>query len=330
MDDMGFFHKIDALHLKVFGECFKGLHFSSWGSSGGDFHYRLPTDNSQFAKSDYFYNGHLEFVHWTSIPNLLSILCGTAFRMYNLDSCDDAEEYGYAGKVLGLSSERIILAKRFFFTLSFCPISELGNKYVWKEYGGGYTKAAIVFSIENDPITWDNFHMADVRYGGVEAFQTYGDRVKMIERENGVTVWCDLSPLIGFHKGAKWADEKEVRISTYYPYQGYDEYLKYAKSDYRLAKDRNRVTNYIELPLWVDNDSGWVQNRGRPELDRTQHLRDGFFREHPKIKIKRILVGAKSGLSFQEYGQLEQTIFQTCRDRLGFDVEVDLNMYSGE
>lgn len=39
------------------------------------------------------------------------------------------------------------------------------------------------------------------------------------------------------------------------------------------------------------------------------------------------MVGNNSGLDLFEYGKLEQTIFQTCRDRLGYDVEVDLNMY---
>jgi hypothetical protein len=186
-----------------------------------------------------------------------------------------------------------------------------------------------VFSIENDPMTWYNFHIAGVKYGEVDAFQHYGARVKAIERENDVTAWCDLSPLIGFHKEPKWANEKEVRISTYFPYDNFDAYLKYAKADYRLAAGRNRVTNYIELPLWVDNDSSWVQDLRRPELDRRQRLPDGFFKEHPNIKVKRILVGARSGLSLQEYAKLEQTLFQTCSDRLGYDVEVDLNMYGG-
>jgi hypothetical protein len=50
--------------------------------------------------------------------------------MYNLDSSDDEEEYGYAGKVLGLSGAQIAHAKSYFFALSFCPISELYNKHV--------------------------------------------------------------------------------------------------------------------------------------------------------------------------------------------------------
>jgi hypothetical protein len=322
-----FFHKIDTAHLAVFRDCFKGLGFDGWGNSGPNFHSRLYTANSQFAESDYFYKGPKEFVHWTSIQGLFSILCGVSFRMYNLDSSDDEEEYEYAGKVLGLSPERIAFAKQFFFTLSFCPISELDNKHIWKVYGGEYSKAAIVFTIENDPMTWDNFHMAEVKYEDVEAFKNYGERVKEIERSNGISLWCDLSPLIGFHKGPSWSHEKEVRISTYYPYQSYDEYLKYAKTDYRLKAGRNRITNYIELPLWVDNESGWLNNYDKPELDRRQLLPMGFFKEHPQIKIKRIVVGNKSGLNWEEYGKLEHTIFQTCRDRMGYDVEVDLNMY---
>jgi hypothetical protein len=325
-----FCHRIDKLHLQTFTECFPGLKFDGWGNSGPAFHGYMFKENSHFAQSDYFYTGPLEFVHLTSIHNLFSILNSTSFRMYNLDSSDDEEEYSYAGKVLGLSPERIAIAKQYFFALSFCPIAELENRHVWEVYGGNYSKVAIVFSIENDPMTWYNYHMADVKYAVVDAFENYSGRVKEIEQNNGVTVWCDISPLIGYHKGAQWANEKEVRISTYYPYKGYEEYLKYAKSDYRLKHGRNRVTNYIDLPLWVDNDSGWIQSPGKPELDRRQHLPDGFFRTHPQIRIRRILVGANSGLSIWEYGKLQQTVVQTCRDRLGYDVEVDLNMYNGK
>jgi len=321
-----FCQKIDGLHHDGFQECFKGLRLTGFGSTGPEFHAHLLKENSEFAKSDYFYTGPMEFVHWTSIPNLFSILNGPSFRMYNLDSSDDEEEYGFAGKVLGLSPERIAIAKQYFFNLSFCPIAELDNRHVWEVYGEAYSRAAIVFTIDNDPMTWYNYHMAQVKYAGVEAFEKYREKVKEIEKANGIEMWCDLSPLIGFHKEARWADEKEVRISTYYPYQGYDAYLKFAKSDYRLKKGRNRVTNYIELPLWVKNECGWIQN-SNPDLDRTQRLPEGYFEKHPKIRIKRVLVGAKSGLGMWEYDKLRHTIFQTCRDRLGYDVEVDLNMY---
>lgn len=323
------FHRIDALHSEAFRSCFKGLRFHGWGQTGPDFHAYLHKENRYFADSDYYYRGEREFFHLTSIGNLFSIMNERAFRMYNLDSSDDEEEYGYAGKVLGLSPWQIDHAKRFFFTMSFCPIGDLENRHVWETYGGNFSRAAIIFSVEDDPMAWDNFHMAEVKYASIEPFKEYGERVKGIERGwEGITVRCDLSQLTGFHKAEQWAGEKEVRISTYYPYDNLEAYWKYAKADYRLKEGRNRVTYYIDLPIPVDNESHYIKSFGKPELDRTQILPPGYFDTRPRIKIKKILIGANSGHTIQEYDKLRDVLIETARNRLGYDVEIDYNMFS--
>lgn len=325
--DLEFGHKIDGLHSAAFRECFPGLRFHGQGQTGAEFHAYLHSENRNFSNSDYYYQGDLEFFHLTRIDSLFSILNARAFRLYNLHSSNDEEEYGYAGKVLGLTPGRIEMAKRYFFTLSCCPLNELYNKHIWEKYGGGFSRAALFFSIENKPQDWDNFHIAQVKYAAAEPFKTYGERVREIETKYGVTIDCDLSQLIGFHKGGGWSEEKEVRISTYFPYRDLEQYWKYASLDYRQELGRNRSTYYIELPIWIDNDSTWLKSPGRPDLDRTRILPAGYYDTRPKIKLKKILIGINSGLSMQEYDRLCSDLVDVTRYKLGYEVEVDLNMF---
>ena len=223
------FRKIDLLHNEALFESFAGV-FNGWGQSGPDFYAHMHNENRYFEKSDYYYTGSLEFFHLTSIDNLWSILNSRSFRLYNLHSSKDPDEYAHAAKVLQLSDFDINIKKKFSYTFSFCPISEMENKSVWEIYGDRFKGVAIVFSIENNPISWKNFHMAEVKYGDPVNFHSYRKRVKEIELEyRGINLSCDLSRLICFHKTAKWKGEREVRIATYNPFQQLEEYWKYSK-----------------------------------------------------------------------------------------------------
>jgi hypothetical protein len=145
--DLEFDHKIDGLHSAAFRECFPGLRFHGQGQTGAQFYAYLHSENRYFVNSDYYYRGDLEFFHLTRIDSLFAILNARAFRLYNLHSSNDEEEYGYAGNVLGLTPGRIEMAKRYFFTLSCCPLNELYNKHIWEKYGGNFSRAALFFSI---------------------------------------------------------------------------------------------------------------------------------------------------------------------------------------
>lgn len=238
----------------------------------------MHKENRHFIHSDYYYKGSLEFFHLTSINNLWSILNSRAFRLYNLNSSKDYEEYSHAAKILNLSQDRIEHGKKYSYTFSFCPLTELQNKTVWQQYGNSFKGAAIVFSIENDPAEWVNFHLSDIKYDQPKSFVSYQQRVKEIENQyKGIHLDCDLSQFICFHKTAKWKGEKEVRIATYFPYTKIEEYWKYSKSEFRIEEGRNRITNYIEIPLWVDNSSDLIKSYISPELDRTQNLPTNYF-----------------------------------------------------
>lgn len=301
---------------------------NGWGQSGPNFHAYMHKENRYFLNSDYYYKKSLEFFHLTSINNLWSILNSRAFRLYNLHSSQDVEEYAYAAKILALSDRQIDIGKKYSYTLSLCPAIELENKIIWEKYGNNFEGAAIIFTIENDPINWVNFHISEVKYDEPDSFYSYKKRVEKIESEyEGINLTCDLSQLICFHKTAKWQGEKEVRIATYNPYNGPEEYWKYSKSEFRLEKGRNRITNYIEMPLWVDNDSSLIKSYGTPELDRTQNLPKDYFNIRPKIKIKNILIGINSGIQIEEFREFRAMLIETIRFNYGYDIDIDYNFF---
>jgi hypothetical protein len=191
------FQRIDQLHLKAFRDAFPGIPIRNWSQSGGDFELHVPNENQEFYESEYFYKGDMQFFHLTPIKNLFSVLNDRSFRLYDLHSSADPQEYSYAARILGLSEAHIDNRKRFYYTFSFCPIAELRNKHIWKAYGDTAGSAAIVFEVVNDPKCWKSYHISEIKYGSPGSFESYKRRARDIEAEyRGISLHCDLSRLI--------------------------------------------------------------------------------------------------------------------------------------
>lgn len=324
---MEVFHKIDKEFDEIIHNSFQGLFLDGHGNGGPNFHATITDHNKLFENTEYFYNGALEFVHLTSIPNLFSILNSRAFRLYNNHSSADPLEYNYAADLLKLSPNEIEHCKEYLYTFSFCPLSELNNQKVWSVYGKDFTGAGITFKIINDPKEWENFHMAKVIYDDHRKFQTYFDNIKALESKYQITAKCDLSKLIGFHKTPKWSDEKEVRITTYFPYQHMDEYFKYSKTEFRIEPNRNRITHYIELPIWVDNNSYLIKGF-KKDLDRTQDIPVEYFANRPKIQITGIILGKNCGLEPDNMGRYTYALRNIVSNNYGYEISVVDDLFS--
>ncbi|MBI5856666.1 MAG: DUF2971 domain-containing protein [Sphingobacteriales bacterium] len=322
-NDLQIFQKVDELRNDALQKSFNGISINGCGQSGPDFYAYIPESNDKFINSDYYYKGDLHFFHLTSIANLWSILNSRSFRLYNLHSSKDENEYKNAAHVLGLADEIINYRKQFIYTLSFCSVSSLETKEVWEKYGNNFKGAAIVFEIINDPLKWQNFHMAEVKYDQLDGFVNYKKQLEEIKSQfYWVNERTDLSKLICFHKTSKWQGENEVRIATYFPYKRTEEYWKYSKTEFRLEGGRNRITNYIELPIWVDNESHLIKSYATPELDRIQNLPQDYFVSRPQIKLKQILIGVESGISPQEFDKYRLALLDTVRFNLGYEVDI--------
>ena len=91
---------------------------------------------------------------------------------------------------------------------------------------------------------------------------------------------------------------------------------------------RNRITNYIEMPLWVDNDSYLIKSHGTPELDRTQNLPMDYFNTKPKLKIKNIVIGSNSGIQIDEFKEFREMLNDTIRFNYGYEIDIDFNFFN--
>lgn len=302
----------------------------SSGSSGLHFTAQFSNQNLYFQNTEYSYKDDLEFFHLTNYRNLFSILNSRSIRLYNLHNANDDKEYEYSANLIGMSPEEKERRKNNIYTFSFCPNSELENKCVWEEYGENFEGVAIVFKIDNDPKDWNNYHLAEVKYNLSSDIKEYAEKLKELKlKYPNASFDLGLEKLMSFYKESKWKGEKEVRILTYKPHRYIEEWLKFCKRDLKIEEGRNRFTRYIELPLWVDNSSLLI-TKGSEEalLDRRQNLPEDYFIKHPKIKIKDILFGSRCGLNNEKYDTFREGIEDTIRYNLGYEVKLNLNLFS--
>lgn len=324
-----FMRETDEVLKAISRKAFKNAEFSSWGNTGMHFSASLSRNNRDYSTTEYFYNGEPIFFHLTSIHNLTSILNERAFRFYDLNSSADPDEYSYAAKVMKIHANMVDHRKANMFTFSFCPISEIENSHVWELYGKNYSGVAIVFEVVNDSSDWVNFHMSEIKYEVPAAFEQFGLDMEEVKKKREIEVDYDLSKLIGFHKISQWQGEREVRILTYYPFESYEESLRYAKTEFRLQTDRNRITHYFKLPIWVDNDSHYIKSLTSADLHRNQRLPADFFHTRPKLKIKDILFGSNCGITQEESQRFRRQIEDIILYNYGYKINLSTGFISG-
>jgi hypothetical protein len=301
---------------------FGGVRFEGGGSTDNHFRSYLSKRNKSYSSTEYFYKKELKFFHLTSLPNLMSIINSRCIRFYDLNSSTDPHEYGYVAKAMGLSTDVVASQKTRLHTFSFCPFDQLNNDHVWKVYGRMYKGVAIIFEIVNDPNDWINFHMAEIKYHLPTSIKKYKSDLIKFETKYGIKATVDAAKLIGFYKKKKYAGEKEVRLLSYSPYSSFQENAKFIKQDYRLARNRNRFTNYFELPLWVDNTNLYANEADIPDLDRRQNLPPDYFHTRPKIRIIDIKLGEQCGLNYDELVELREQIDMTIACNYGYRINL--------
>ena len=311
--------KFDNLLLNHFG---KEL-FERKGSSGLKYFAYLSKKNKPFIDSDYSYNGNLEFIHFTSLPALFSIINDRKIRFYNLHNSNDPNEYKFIANVLyGNNEKEIDFRKHYIYTFSFSPINEINNSYLWNEYGNNFAGVAIAFKIRNDPVDWINFHMSEVKYTLNENINNFSIEKKNIENEFNVEFDVDLSRLMGFHKDLDWSNEKEIRLLTYFPYQTFQEYVKFSKIEYKINEQGNRFVEFIELPLWVDDSSPYIKDENNPNADKRLNFDETYFKTHPQIQITNIYWGENLNINWRELCVLSQKMNEIILQNFGYSINV--------
>jgi hypothetical protein len=296
------------------------------GYGGQNFHYRFSTFFKHYKETPFYYTGDLKLVHWTSLSNLSSIINNNEIRLYNLINSEDAEEFSYAGRLLSLSENHIEAIKSNYFTASFCSYDQLDNKYLWKKYGKNYKGIAITFSLIDNRDDWQNFFLSNVYYELDQKFSDFQNEIEALKRKynNAPTFMTDNWRFAGFYKKQPFKNENEVRLSYIFPFKREIDYLKYVRRELKIEKERNRIVSYIPLKLWSDPESSYFKT-----LEINNRTSDTFAYikpELPQIRIESIHFG-KNCLPAQEYLRLHGQLLEIFQWRLGYKIELPLNLY---
>jgi len=290
------------------------------------FHARMSEENKAYKSSEYYFEGEMKFVHWTSVQNLLSIINTCQIRLYNLHNSADPEEFTYAASQLKLSEIQIDHSKNFLYTFSFSEIKEKDNTYHWENYGNNYIGVSIEFEIVNNPDEWDNFMLAPVNYELPQKISNLVEGLSVLKEKYQVLEFdVDLGRLIAFHKNPKFKVENEIRLSSYFPFDTTQEYWKYCNTEFRLEHRRPRITNYFGLDLWVNNDSFFIKE-SYPKYDRQNISDQNYFIKKPKILITNISFGEECGITKTLYPMFRMKLEEVIRLKLGYKINLPINM----
>lgn len=313
--------------LALLAKYFPEYIFKYSGYAGLTFHAELASENKLFQHTPYFYQGDLNFVHWTSINNLFSILNNREIRLYNLFNSEDEDEFLYAANVLGLEPGQIEHLKKYYFAFSFCKLEDLSNQHLWNNYGNVYKGVAVQFSIENNPLNWDDFMISTVYYNVPEKYKEFANAINNLREDYGADFkGLNMGKLIGFHKKKNFENEKEVRLATFFPFKDFEESLKFTKPEFRINSKRNRITEYLSIPLWVDNNSANLKS-DNPKFSRVSQFDSEYFKTRPMIKLQNIFFGNNCGLTNSEFYTYRQKLIDLIRFNYGYTINLAFNLY---
>jgi hypothetical protein len=246
----------------------------------------IPNENHKLRNTPFSYKLSNEFVHFTSIEALFSILNTGYIRLYNLLNMDDKYELEYAIRELSFNNPKTAVrrAKEQIFTLSMCaakdvltPENELTQHLLWKLHGRNGYGVMLRFVFENDMDLWNGFHLTKVFYNS-----SHFEMIRELHSKTHIEI-LDLK-LAAFLKLPIYEFENEVRLvfdtreATKHRIDGKDIYPiifpdKMHKSEKVL---------YYQLPLlgFDHPDELFLA----PNM-----MRESY--EIPKIKIKEVHLG---------------------------------------
>lgn len=169
--------------------------------------------------------------------------------------------------------------------------------------------------------------MSEVKYEEPEHFKVFCQEKKYIEDSNGISLTCDLSKLIGFHKIKKWEEEKEIRLITFAPHKRQEDYYKLSKTEFRIESNRNRIARYIDFPIWTDLESSQGSDAtNSSEYKIASHLFNDDSK--PKIQITKIIFGENCGIEPDDFGRFKTAINDIILFNYDYRIEIDNNFFS--
>lgn len=262
-----------------------GYKRSQTGYSNGELSFVfgvIPSENKQMQNSK-FYSDETEFIHFTSIEGLTSIINSKCFRLYNFQNMDDVQEMSWASKMLKFTEELKNEDKEELYCFSMTSqsiIRDLSKKHLlWKIHGRDGKGILLKLKIVNDPLSWYNFHLVKVLYNHEEA------KAIAYINENEEKIILDQK-ICSFIKNPIYNFEEETRI-IFENRTGFR--ITYSKDDkiqYPITFNdkllNNKNIKYFEIPIsnFINDDN---------EYRVTTMYQKILYK--PKIEISEIVLG---------------------------------------
>lgn len=276
-------------------------------------HLNISPNNANLFNSSFYYTKK-SIVHFTNLDSIWGILNGQSFRLYNLHNLNDPREFTFASDLLKLEPSKIADSKDNIFVSSFCKRDIFSAKRyhdqfnMWRLYGDSGKGVAIVFSIKNNPLKWDNFHISEVKYGAVYRDPIF-QLIRKIENLSSSTIQVDfdLGKLCAFIKSKLFSLEQEVRIVFDKREKRLGGTIKVHSINGKVVspiikpgKKKNEKIKFLELPIYNKNNQ--------------------LFEEHsPLLKIDQIIIGYDYLAGTES---LISDIVNQCNNNLGYQPTV--------
>jgi len=251
----------------------------------GGFNYRYwrhPKENYKLQNTPFYHSKENDFIHFTSLDALYSILSSGFIRLYNLNNMNDKLEMDYAVKTLAFK-ESTDQAKEELYCFSMCSSREVFKEetkehLLWKLHGRDGHGVIIRVKIENN-LKWYFYHLSAVHYG-VEQFGS----VKRFNTEIDNQILDNK--MCCFIKHPIYQFESEIRLvfDNQVPFTVTDKDKKIYPITYPDKLHKPYKTFYFQIPLLN------FHNNENDEIYLAPNIQ-GVDYEIPKIKITEIILG---------------------------------------
>ena len=274
----------------------------------GSLNLDFMTKQNSFDNTLFQTNVENQYIHYTSVDSLFSILNEEAFRCYPTKNMNDPMEVVSILQKLKLpvSLEMKEKIRQSLFVFSMCKYGSdnLDDFNMWRLYGKEGHGVGIVFEVENENRDWSSTIIGDVQYGNnAEIEKLFKETIDLSLKYGKLNLNKDEFPIIlnllmALHKNSIWSFEKEARCVTYFDF---DPMYGDLNSIYDYNIDKQNIGYVIDsedmLSTYYKLDLSSKFNR--QIIDRPVEDHELTKNTRLRLKIVKIVCGYKLSPAFK-------------------------------
>lgn len=277
-----------------------------------------------FDETNYKLEPKNEFIHFTTLQGLDSILESGYLRLSSIENLTDDLEMTLAlnkfkeNIEIEICDEDITNIKQNIFCLSSClnTPETISDTYLWENYSKAGSGAAIIFEVENvNP----NLLFGKVQYGNnkLSVFEQLTSKIVEFKSEfedfMPDNLYEMMSNIFCFHKANKFHRENEVRLLI--SDNKYSIYHEHNNLFIEKVINGSNELRYIYKLVLEERIEDWYNKNYSHRKDIT--IQDAHS-EIPKISIKKIILGYNVK---EPWDIIDYLIKKKVRLNMNFEVE---------